>query len=77
MRCRSCNQEIRWAQTTKGKAIPLDVEPREDGNLVLERDAEGNDIARGFSPLIHTGKPRYVSHFATCPQANAWRKEQR
>ncbi len=35
-RCRSCNAELIWATTEKGKQIPLDAEPVENGNIRLE-----------------------------------------
>lgn len=71
-RCGSCQAEIRWARTTKGKAIPLNVTQVLGGNIALDE----NLIAR-----VVEAKPdvrRYVSHFATCPQADqhrqGWRK---
>jgi hypothetical protein len=35
-RCRSCNAELIWATTEKGKPIPLDATPVADGNIRLE-----------------------------------------
>lgn len=34
--CRSCNAPILWATTEKGKAMPLDIEPVENGDIRLE-----------------------------------------
>lgn len=80
-RCRSCRAEIVWATTEQGKSMPVDLAPVDHGNVyyidqgamprvrvladpqpTLEEDA---DSADGL---------RYVSHFATCPQADGWRK---
>ena len=64
-RCRSCGAEIRWARTAaKGKAIPLDPEPTEEGNVVLD-----GDTATVLGPLersAHDG-PLFMPHHATCP----------
>lgn len=77
-RCRSCNAAVVWAHTEKGKAMPLDPEPRPDGNIRMQTEA-GEQIAyydkkSETESLFDTG-PRYVSHFATCPESREWRKE--
>lgn len=33
--CRGCRRPIRWEKTRTGKSMPLDREPRDDGNVVL------------------------------------------
>lgn len=71
-RCRSCDAEIVWALTERGKRMPLDAEPVADGNLYLEPVARPGDdpyrvrAAREGDPAQH----RRVSHFATCPNAD-------
>ena len=68
--CRSCGASITWATTAKGKAIPLDVEPRADGNIEVRAG-----IAHYVTPDLNAvGTRRYVSHFSTCPQAKSHRK---
>jgi hypothetical protein len=81
--CRSCKAEIRWAFTEQGKRMPLDVDPREDGNLIVVGRREGED---GAVPIVRSLKKgegdltlfepplRYVSHFATCPDAAQHRR---
>ena len=78
---------VRWARTPAGENIPLDVEPAPDGNIVMTRGV-GGAIARVLpSPrktnmtqddrialALAVGQPRYVSHFATCPQGRDWRR---
>ena len=59
--CKSCDAEIIWAKTTNGKAMPLNVKK----TRVLVLNASGNI---DFSQFGHE------SHFATCPNADAWRK---
>lgn len=72
--CRSCGAPVYFAVTATGKAMPVDVSPREDGNIQLLWDGQriaavylGGDLSK------HPG-PRRISHFATCKDAKAWRK---
>lgn len=70
--CRTCNRPIRWAKTESGHNIPIDIEPREGGNVEL--------LELGPQLVARIGKPgsgRWVSHFTSCPQADAHRKERR
>jgi len=72
--CRSCDAPVFWVRTETDRSMPLDVEPRDDGNLALEPCPDGEIRAVPFSPLLHPTQLRYVSHFATCPQAREWRR---
>lgn len=68
-RCRSCGAEILWSKTTNNKNIPIDLEPVLGGNITIE--------ANGVLALVHKPEPdikRYVSHFKTCPNAKAHRR---
>ena len=67
-RCRSCNAEVVWARTKAGKLNPMQLDAR--GTWVIV-----DGTARTME-LGDTG-PYYSSHFATCPQANDWRKAKR
>lgn len=75
--CRSCGAPVRWVTvaSTVGtwpyKAMPVDAEAVEGGNV--EVAANGLAIVHGQPELDPQG-PRYVSHFATCPQAGEWRR---
>lgn len=81
-RCRSCGAEIRWAHTTSGHAMPLDAEPVADGTVAFTGRDVRNDRGTALpevrvdvgQPLFDDGTPRYVAHFATCPNADEWRK---
>jgi len=68
--CKSCFAHVIWAKTTTGKAIPLNPEPIIGGNLELV-----DGVARVVQP--HPAVKLYVSHFATCAQADAHRKGRR
>lgn len=58
----------------KGVTIPLDPDPRPDGNIVV---SEGVALIFSRPDSISErlrGEPRYVAHFTSCPQAAEWRK---
>lgn len=67
--CRSCGAPIRWEVTVNDKRIPLDPEPVANGNLGIRDDGKVAS-SHGFPAEA----PRYVSHFATCPNAAHHRK---
>jgi len=70
--CESCDAEIFWARTQSGKAMPVDVDPRPDGNVVVvDQDPLTVLVLKGGEPA---GGLRYVSHFATCSHANQHRR---
>lgn len=74
-RCGSCHSEIEWATSEAGRAIPIDAQPVDDGNLAVRR--VGNELhSRVVKPDDELGpdEKRGVSHFATCPNANQHRK---
>lgn len=61
--CRSCGARIRWAQTAAGKRIPLDPTPEK--RVTLD-NYTGSEVA--------AVRDTYVSHFATCPDADVHRR---
>lgn len=69
-RCRACNAEIEWVLTEGGKRMPLDVEPRDDGNLLIVSNHGSTPVVR----YVTAGDGNRVSHFATCPGANEFRR---
>lgn len=74
--CKGCDAPIHWAQVVGGKRVPIDPDPVDNGNLVLVSLAPGE---RREVRYLRRGEdagdaPRYVSHFATCPQAEQFRK---
>ena len=70
-RCRSCGAPIIWGKTTAGKPIPLD-EP--EARLVRVRiDGDGATRLQLGSDTVVTTQT-YVSHFATCPNADEHRR---
>lgn len=70
--CRACNASIFFAPTAAGKSVPLDEEPVEAGNYHIGLD--------GVARVVKKDEPRptpllYISHFATCPEAQRFRKK--
>jgi hypothetical protein len=66
--CRSCQQPVEWVRTKKGTAMPLDLPPTPEGNMVLV-----DGIARMRTPEDAALEPRQ-SHFVTCPHSKDWRR---
>lgn len=78
--CSGCGTPMRWARNeSTGKNIPLDPEPVPEGNLVMSHDPRPGGpfvvrMLRKGDPDPDPSMPRYVAHFATCPQADKFRK---
>ena len=72
-KCKSCGAEVEWVKTEAGKKLILDKDPIESGNVVVLIDGEGNKMARVVKQDELTDKPRRISHWATCPDADHWR----
>lgn len=70
-RCKSCGAAIRWYSTPRGTKIPIDADPASDGNLVILAGVVQNAHADLFNGI--PAGPRYISHFATCPNARKHR----
>lgn len=84
--CRDCGAPIAFATTTSSKQIPMDLFPSERGNVVLRLQLDASRpegarlLARVFGKVDayearHAGALLYLSHFVTCPAAQARRKE--
>lgn len=73
--CRSCGAEIIWTVTERGKRMPVDAEPRPDGNIRLEQSTAGAPLTAVYSRAsLLSMEERHTSHFATCPQSGQWRR---
>ena len=70
--CRSCDARIIWARTTGDKAMPVNAEPSNDGNVELIRQGH-RVIATVVTAATLFGPALRTSHFATCPEADRWR----
>jgi hypothetical protein len=72
--CKSCGAKIFWAQTTEGRSMPVNAECVEGGNIQLY-DRNGTIVAKVYG-VAPPGTMLRKAHFATCPQADQWRKDQ-
>lgn len=70
-RCNSCDAQIVWAVTDSGKRMPVDAAPVVDGRLRLLH-IDGQVRVRYVQD--HVVVDRYRAHFATCPDAQSWRR---
>ena len=79
-RCRSCGASIVWVKTAGGKKMPCDP------NFVYYKQIEGGkerivtpngEVLSGTTAVGHDEADGwgYISHFATCPHANAHRRK--
>ena len=77
-KCRSCGADIIWIITKTGRKMPCNAEPiffdladmkgegvktfvKDDGTIAIGiENPEGQEVG-------------YISHFATCPEADKWR----
>jgi hypothetical protein len=76
--CRSCHAPVIWAVTAAGKRMPVDAEPVDGGNVLLDQRQDpplatvvGKQVQAG---LFGDDGPRFASHYVTCPDADQWRK---
>ena len=77
--CRSCGASIIWIKLTSGKSMPCDAEP-----VTYWADDKGDDKvvtksgevvrARLSGEASEATGIGYISHFATCPNADIHRK---
>ena len=80
--CGGCNAKVVWyAHHRTGKKAPVDVEPVENGNVVIDLITRTYSVltakqmqAAGQANMFDQPKPRYVLHFATCTHPETFRK---
>lgn len=77
-RCEGCNAEITWFENEKtGRRAPVDLTPSPTGNVTLNFRAGTYRVLtkEEMSPsLFGDEEPRFTLHFATCPQADHFRR---
>ena len=79
-KCRSCGANIIWIITKTGRKMPCNAEPiffdlanmNDEGTKVFVKD--NRIIAIGIENP-EGQEVGYISHFATCPEAEKWRKK--
>ncbi len=74
-KCRSCNVAVLWVILASGRRMPLDATPCPGkGNVRLLPG--GAEVLSGdaLTEASDAQEELYLSHFATCPNANKHRK---
>ena len=73
-RCKKCPAVIRFCKTPDGNWMPLDLEPNEEGDYVLDgQNDHGDPLVRRVDLFTAESAPRYMPHWATCPNADDFR----
>ena len=84
--CRACGAEIAFIKTLAGKTMPVDAggihfmpDPLSTEVFVLQDGTvvRGRRLTDDTAPLTGEPKVGYVSHFATCPEADKFRKQRK
>jgi hypothetical protein len=71
-KCRSCGADVIWALSRNGKPMPFDAKPV-TGIYYLIDGIHPEEKLAVHATRPETG-PLFRSHFATCPDAEKWRK---
>ena len=72
--CKACGLEILWVHTAAtNRLMPLDPEPCPDGNIAIVEDRA--HVKKGDLFEERAAGLLYKSHFATCPQADKFRRK--
>lgn len=74
--CRSCGAKIIFVELASGKSMPCDPEPVswddvDEGTVLVGEDGK---VYKSQGSLLDDDQSYFVSHFATCPDADKWRK---
>jgi hypothetical protein len=70
--CAGCGADVLWLVSPKDKLTPFDPVPVPNGNCWVDHEygAWGHIASRPETPADQ----RYVTHFATCPKAEEFRR---
>lgn len=71
-KCKSCGAGMILATVASGKRSPFDVAPTPDGMWGID-DRTNPPRAEKIDRTVDD-RPGHHSHFATCPDAKAWRR---
>lgn len=79
--CRSCRAAITWCRTEKGRKMPVDALPApatvHAGFVLRDQTSPDGPLAISATRDQLPGEELYVSHFATCPNADQHRSSSR
>lgn len=77
--CRGCGERIGFIKTKAGKTMPVNLKPMEfipaggPNTYVMEDGTVQRGRERDWADTGETSTG-YISHFATCPEADRFRK---
>lgn len=73
--CRACGAAMVWGKWPSGKGVPLDAEPSSQGDIRLQPNGDAEKLTGlQLDSARDGGEQLYVTHFATCPSADSFRK---
>jgi hypothetical protein len=67
-KCRSCEKPVLWVKTVNGRPMPLDPEPRADGNVVSGSDGRARFLRAGVRQCKTCG----CTETDACPGGCSW-----
>jgi hypothetical protein len=80
-KCRSCGAEIKWIKTVAGKNMPCDPERKAYWLIEGARASIVTEMGEVIGAYTDCGEGAgepdgygYISHFATCPAADSYRR---
>lgn len=76
VKCRACPADIVWLKTKAGKNIPVDV-PQDifKPGSMYGKNPSTETMYDAVTTAVEYNPEYMVSHFATCPKANDFRKK--
>ncbi len=73
-KCRSCGASVVWLENNRtGKRAPIDAQPSEDGNILLDRHAGTYQVLASSTDRALAAGHLHTNHFMTCKTADQWR----
>lgn len=73
--CEHCHAPLLWLTTDAGKRMPVDADPRPDGNVVRIGKAAGVLGPQKAAAARSAGTPLWLHHVVSCPHADRWRSK--
>lgn len=74
-KCSSCNAPITWVKTVRGRSMPIDHGPREDGNLIFTHAGVVMVSKEQAAEYWASGTSLFRSHFASCAKSRPKRRK--
>lgn len=74
-KCSSCGAKILWVKYLNGSRAPMDFDPVPDGNVFVDDDGLAAVVPKADLFSDQKQGPLYKSHFSSCPNAKAHRKQ--